>query len=108
MTPSEDSPTDATYRKLLEDLRRAKTELSELEQERLDVLSIRDYAIGIEQAYGRSEAELEECRGLISDLRQEIVDTHARLAEAVELLQKPIGERVRSKLSRVLGRTGGK
>lgn len=58
--------------------------LADFEEERLSVLTVRDYAIGMEQELGRAKAELDQRNDIDHGLRTEIIDTHARLATALE------------------------
>ena len=91
-------------------LRRA---LDELTAEREAVLSIRDYAIGMEQELGQARARLENRDNIDHELRKEIIATHAHLAAAIadsqaahkRLSQEPTA-RLRRALRSVARKTG--
>ncbi len=91
-------------------LRRA---LDELTTEREAVLSIRDYAIGMEQELGQTRARLENRDNIDHELRKEIIATHAHLAAAIadsqaahkRLSQEPTA-RLRRALRSVARKTG--
>lgn len=71
---------------------RLRDTLESFDQERMAILSVRDYAIGTEQELGKARFEIFQRDTLINELRLEIIDTHARLAasiaEAQDLHQK--------------------
>ncbi len=52
------------------------------------ILTVRDYALGMEQSYGRAQFDLAEKDTLIAELRREIIATHRHLAEAIADSQK--------------------
>lgn len=63
--------------------RRLRQVLADLDAEREDILSIRDYAIGVEQELGTARHDLEQRDAVDHALRKEIIETHAHLADAI-------------------------
>lgn len=109
---------EAQLEKTSRELQRVKDQLVNFEEERLRILTVRDYALGMEQSYGRAQYELAESTDLIGQLRKEIVETHKHLAAAIadsqqaharlaEVLQsQPLTSRVRRRAGSVIRRAG--
>lgn len=70
------------YVQVQSELERVSALLEEFESDRMSILTIRDYAVGIEQAYGRALYEIDENRRHIGELNQQIADLHERLASS--------------------------
>lgn len=91
---------------VVEQLRR---ELDEFERERYELLTVRDYAIGMEHELGRVRYDLNQRDEIEHQLRMEIIQTHARLADAIadgQRLRKNPVFRFRSSVGRVLRKVG--
>lgn len=55
------------------ELERVRGLLDDFEEERMQLLTVRDYAIGMEMSYGQAQFELEQKDILIAELRAEIL-----------------------------------
>lgn len=100
------------------ELERVRKLLADFENERMRILTIKDYALGVEQVNGQARYELEQKNALIGQLRREIIETHQHLADAIEDSQKaharladalnntPLSVRARRKAGSVARRVG--
>jgi SAM-dependent methyltransferase len=90
-------------------IRNLRRELRSLENERYQILTVRDYAIGMEKELGRVRYDLQQRDEIEHQLRMEIIQTHARLADALADAQRlrtnPVF-RMRSAVGRVLRKAG--
>ncbi|MBN8883052.1 MAG: class I SAM-dependent methyltransferase [Salana multivorans] len=83
-------PNDAhAARRRIGDVPTARAErqaqiLESFKKERLEMLSLRDYAMGGEASAARSRREADHLRELTVELREELIETHARLASTIE------------------------
>lgn len=73
-----------------ETVERLRAQLAQLQEDRYKILTVRDYAIGVEHELGSTRYELTQAkdelsrRNAVDDrLRQEIIQTHSLLADAV-------------------------
>ena len=71
-----------------ETIRRLRRILDGFEDEHLKILTVQDYAIGVEQELGKAKSDLEKRNAIDHELRTEIIETHERLARAIEHVQQ--------------------
>ncbi|MFZ1381843.1 MAG: hypothetical protein WAS54_03525 [Scrofimicrobium sp.] len=91
-----------------ETIRRLRDLMSVFDKERQTILTVRDYAIGMEQSLGQARFELDQRNDIDHELRTEIIETHARLAASIEDAQaayKRLSRTPYGKLRRAVGNT---
>lgn len=66
-----------------ETISRLRAELARVQEDRYRTLTVKDYAIGMEHELGEARYELSQRNDIDHQLRQEIIQTHSLLADAV-------------------------